>query len=258
MMLAGEMIDLLWQQSHARDKVLALLAERRVEEGPLRGLLRSASADDEEAVAACQRLATVLKDPRMAWLHTHWPRHPVVGYDVQLRLSPFDPQRVGPNSYDVVLSATLKRYAWNRLSQEDCVLDCRADNPTAELVIPETGLVLFPGELYLGTTVEHTETEGLVPCLEGRSSLGRLGMSVHATAGFGDNGFKGHWTFEISVVKRLRIYPNMRIAQLSYSTLLGSKPRYQGRYQRQQDPEASRLWLDYQQSPETSCGPVST
>lgn len=81
--------------------------------------------------------------------------------------------------------------------------------------------MLTPGKLYLGRTNEWTETYGLVPKLEGRSSIGRLGLFIHVTAGYGDVGFKGFWTLEIVAVEPVRIYPNMEIGQLSYLPCAG-------------------------------------
>ena len=70
----------------------------------------------------------------------------------------------------------------------------RRENTSFSITIPEDGLLLEPQKLYLGRTIEYTATEGYVPMLEGRSSIGRLGLFVHVTAGFGDIGFKGFWT----------------------------------------------------------------
>ncbi len=92
-------------------------------------------------------------------------------------------------------------------------------NPTAQLVIPKEGLLLQPGRVYLARTVERTFTDKYVPMLEGRSSVGRLGISVHVTAGFGDIGFNGHWTLEITVEQPTVIYPDVEICQIYYHTI---------------------------------------
>ena len=81
------------------------------------------------------------------------------------------------------------------------------------LKIPKEGLLLQPGTLYLGRTLEYTETHGMVPMLEGRSSVGRLGLFVHVTAGFGDIGFCGYWTLEMFAVQPVRIYAGVAICQ---------------------------------------------
>ena len=102
-------------------------------------------------------------------------------------ISPFNTQQVGPNSYNMRLHNELMVY-------DNHELDMKAENPAHKIEIPEEGLVLEPHKLYLGRTIEYTETLNLVPMLEGRSSIGRLGLFVHITAGFGDVGFKGYWT----------------------------------------------------------------
>ena len=108
--------------------------------------------------------------------------------------------------------------------------------------IPKHGLVLEPNILYLGSTNEHTETYNLVPKIDGRSSIGRLGISVHITAGFGDIGFKGKWTLEISVVQPVIIYPNMEICQISYYIPYGDITEYNGRYQNQKTIQESKYF----------------
>lgn len=140
-------------------------------------------------------------------------------------ISPFDLSQLGSNSYDVRLGNTLKVYDESQMqvagSFEIPYIDAKKDNPTYEIEIPECGFILMPHGLYLGATLEYTETHNLAPFLEGKSSTGRLGMSVHATAGKGDAGFCGHWTLEIRVEMPLKIYPNMPIAQLIYFPVLG-------------------------------------
>lgn len=100
-------------------------------------------------------------------------------------------------------------------------LDAMKDNALYHFKIPDNGYTLYPGELYLGSTLEYTETHAHVPFLEGRSSTGRLGISIHATAGKGDVGFCGHWTLEITVAQPVRVYPGMRIGQLIYFPVMG-------------------------------------
>lgn len=126
-------------------------------------------------------------------------------------------------------------------------LDMHKDNETMELIIPDTGMVLYPGIHYLGSTNERTIVNGFVPKIDGRSSIGRLGLSVHITAGFGDNGFDGTWTLEITVEEPLKIYPNEEICQISFETVCGDSNDpvniYRGRYYRQEGPTASRMYL---------------
>jgi len=119
-------------------------------------------------------------------------------------------------------------------------------NPVKEIKIPEEGFWIYPGDFYLGATIEYTRTEGFAPFLEGRSSVGRLGLSVHATAGFGDDGFAGHWTLEIFTVKPIKIYAGIEICQIAYTTLLGERQPYAGKYANQgARPKESGLWRDF-------------
>ena len=99
------------------------------------------------------------------------------------------------------------------------VLDMKKPNLTKPLIIPEEGLLLETGKLYLGRTIEKTETSKFVPMLEGRSSIGRLGLFIHVTAGFGDIGFSGFWTLEIFCVQPIRIYAGVDICQIFYHTI---------------------------------------
>jgi dCTP deaminase len=105
---------------------------------------------------------------------------------------------------------------------------------------------LEPGRLYLGRTVEHTTTYNLVPMLEGRSSVGRLGLYVHVTAGFGDTGFAGYWTLEMHCVHPIRIYAGVEICQIFYHQIEGEVVNYKsGKYQHNTEVQASRLWMDF-------------
>lgn len=155
-----------------------------------------------------------------------------------IHITPFDPSRAGPNSYDVTLASELRTYTDRHLP-----IDSRCPPPTTGHRITDSGFVLEPGELYLGSTVEHTECHGVVPWLDGRSSIGRLGIQVHVTAGRGDDGFRGNWTLEITVVRPVRVYPNLRIGQLSFFLLSGERKPYNGRYQGQRGAVASRINL---------------
>lgn len=129
-------------------------------------------------------------------------------------IEPYDVSCLGSNSYDVHLGATLATY-------KDEILDAKKHNQIEMFTIPEEGFVLLPNVLYLGVTQEYTETHKHVPFLEGKSSVGRLGIDIHATAGKGDVGFCNYWTLEISVKQPVRVYAGMPIAQLIYFTTEG-------------------------------------
>ena len=122
-------------------------------------------------------------------------------------------------------------------------LDALKDNETVSFNIPKEGYVLQPGVLYIGRTVETTATDKYIPMINGRSSGGRLGISIHICAGFGDIGFDGTWTLEITCVEPVRIYPYMELAQVCFFKPEGKiKNLYRGRYFRQEEPTPSRMW----------------
>jgi dCTP deaminase len=129
-------------------------------------------------------------------------------------IDPFNVQNLGTNSYDVHLSPHFATYQGHEL-------DAKKHNTVDHFEIGPDGFVIQPGELYLGVTMEYTETFGAVPFLEGKSSVGRLGIDIHATAGKGDVGFCNAWTLEISCVKPVRIYAGMPIGQLIYFSVEG-------------------------------------
>ena len=118
-------------------------------------------------------------------------------------IKPFDKESVGPNSYSVHIGNELLIY-------ENDVLECKKKSKTRKIIIPEDGYILRPGELYLSRTVEYTESNHFVPLLCGRFSLASLGVMIHITAGFGDNGFKGTWTLEICCVKPVKVFRSNR------------------------------------------------
>jgi len=137
----------------------------------------------------------------------------------EIVIEPYDRKFLGTNSYDVHLGSTLATY-------ENAVLDARKHNSISSYEIPEEGLILYPNRLYLGVTQEYTETHASVPFLEGKSSVGRLGIDIHATAGKGDVGFCNHWTLEISVSMPVRVYAGMPIGQLIYFQVAGEIENY--------------------------------
>jgi dCTP deaminase len=126
-----------------------------------------------------------------------------------IKIEPFRRDCLGSNSYDVHLGGHLATY-------RDHLLDAKKHNEINHFEIPDEGFVLYPNVFYLGVTEEYTETHEHVPFLEGKSSTGRLGIDIHATAGKGDVGFCGNWTLEISVKQPVRIYKGMPIGQLIY------------------------------------------
>jgi dCTP deaminase len=153
-------------------------------------------------------------------------------------IDPFDDANLNPNSYNLTLHDELITY-------EEVVLDMRKANRVRRLMIPPDGLVLSPNQLYLARTVERTETHNLVPMIEGRSSIGRLGLFVHVTAGFGDVGFCGYWTLEMFAVQPVRIYAGVQICQIIYHQIVGDVTEYKSnKYQHNRDIQPSLLFKE--------------
>jgi len=163
-----------------------------------------------------------------------------------ISIDPFIPEHLGVNSYDVRLGPNLVYYTIPGRGDYPGHLDMHKDNPTKDLKIPENGLIIYPGILYIGHTMERVGTSRkYVPHIEGRSSIGRLGMAVHITAGFGDCGFDGMWTLEITVVHPLRIYAGERVAQAYFIEGKGEPDKlYRGKYRGFDKPVSSRMHLD--------------
>src|SRR5450830_300474 len=156
-------------------------------------------------------------------------------------IRPFNRKHLGSNSYDVHLDKTLAMY-------NDEILDAKTHNKIHYFEIPKEGIILVPSKLYLGVTEEYTETHRHVPFLEGKSSIGRLGIDIHATAGKGDVGFCGNWTLEISCNIPVRIYKGMPIGQLIYFPVDGEvevkyNSKKDAKYSGQPDrPVESMMW----------------
>ncbi|MEM7784598.1 MAG: dCTP deaminase [Planctomycetota bacterium] len=155
-----------------------------------------------------------------------------------IHIDPFDPKNVNPNSYNLTLHEEVLTY-------EEVVLDMAKSNRFRRMVIPKSGMVLEPNRLYLARTVERTETHNLVPMIEGRSSIGRLGLFVHVTAGFGDVGFSGFWTLEMFAVQPVKIYPGVSICQIFYHQICGDIEEYSSeKYQNNSDIQPSLLYKE--------------
>jgi len=170
----------------------------------------------------------------------------------EIVIEPFDLKSLGTNSYDVHLGNILMVYErpsdqWFR----QIPLDCKVESPIQLITIPMMeGFVLRPGKLYLASTVEYTETWKHVPFLDGKSSVGRLGIFIHCTAGRGDVGFCNHWTMEIVVVEPVRVYAGMPIGQLIFFETGEVDTDYQDKKSakyndRSSHPQPSRMWKNF-------------
>jgi dCTP deaminase len=174
----------------------------------------------------------------------------------RVRLDPYDPAMIQPSSIDVRLDRFFRLFDNHKYP----VIDPSIDQPElTHLVDVANGdpFVLHPGEFVLGSTYECvTLPDDIAARLEGKSSLGRLGLMTHSTAGFIDPGFSGHVTLELSNVATLPIllWPGMKIGQLCFFRLSSAaefpygSDRYGSRYQGQRGPTASRSWQNFHRS----------
>ena len=153
-------------------------------------------------------------------------------------IEPFCQERVNPNSYNLALHHEMLVY-------EEVVLDAGSPNRYRRIEIPNEGLTLHPHILYLGRTVEYTETRGLVPMIQGRSSLGRLGLFINPGGSLGDNGYCGTWTLQMHCVQPVRVYPGMQIAQIYYFQMEGACGEYYtDKYQNSRDIQPSLIYRE--------------
>ncbi|EKA60976.1 dCTP deaminase [Janibacter hoylei] len=171
-------------------------------------------------------------------------------------LDPWDPTMVQPSSVDVRLDKFFRLFDNHKYP----VIDPAADQPDLTRLIEvesDEGFVLHPGEFVLGSTLETVSlADDLAARVEGKSSLGRLGLLTHATAGFVDPGFSGHVTLELSNVATLpiRLWPGMKIGQLCFFRLSSpaehpyGSAAYGSHYQGQRGPTASRSFANFHRS----------
>ncbi|MFK0074663.1 dCTP deaminase [Arthrobacter woluwensis] len=155
-----------------------------------------------------------------------------------IQIEPFRPGQVNPNSYDLRLAPQLLVYG-------DRELDVAKENPVQSITIGPEGFVLQPDRIYLGGSVEHVGSDRYVPIVRAKSSIARLGLFVHVTADLIDIGSHGPTTFQLHSVHPLRIYPNMRIAQVTYWVPRGEITLYEGKYRDTRAPMASQAYREF-------------
>ncbi len=157
-------------------------------------------------------------------------------------IDPFRDERINPNSYNLSLHNELLVY-------EEVVLDAAAPNRFRRVPIPNDGITLHPGQLYLGRTSERTESHGYVPRLQGRSSLSRLGLFINPGGSLGSVGYCGTWTLEMFVLQPVRIYPGMQVCQIYFHELCGEIGDHaRGKYQDSLDILPSQMYLEFGES----------
>jgi dCTP deaminase len=169
-------------------------------------------------------------------------------------IEPFDPEMVQPSSIDLHVDDTFRIFANSRYPYID--VKQRMDDLTEEVKAgTDEPFILHPGEFVLGSTLERvTLPDNIVARIEGKSSLGRLGLLIHSTAGFVDAGWAGHLTLELSNVANLpiTIYPGMKIGQLCLFRMSSPAERpysNRGKYQDQRGPTPSRFYEDFEREP---------
>lgn len=156
----------------------------------------------------------------------------------KIHISPFNKENVNPNSYNYHLSDQL--YGIER----DQILDPTYKTRIKKICFTNKGYILKPGIVYLGATVESIGSDHFVPSLIGRSSLGRLGLFLQITADLGHIGTNHAWTLELKVVQPLKVYPNMKIGQVTFWTPQGKKKlKYCGGYDSHSIPHISKSYL---------------
>ena len=174
-------------------------------------------------------------------------------------ISPLDPNDIQPASVDLHLDRNILVFANSRRPYID-VKEGLEDLTQMVEIQEDSPFILHPGEFVLGNTLENIELPAdLVARLEGKSSLGRIGLVIHSTAGFVDPGWKGHLTLELSNLARLPItlYRGMKIGQISYLRLTTPADRVYGspslgsKYQGQTMPTASRFHQDFERQEST-------
>lgn len=163
-----------------------------------------------------------------------------------IKISDFRESALNPNSYNLRIGDVIKQVFPNASKgpleyiDPDKPMVCRTG------AIPEKGVILFPGYVYLVPTMEVVETNKYVPMITGRSSYGRLGMSAHREAGFGDIGFSGRWTLQIDVVTPTLLKPYREVCQVYFNEVVGDPDEmlYHGKYQHSDGAVESMAWKD--------------
>lgn len=159
--------------------------------------------------------------------------------DGKIVIDPFDKKHLNPNSYNFTLGSRLVIY-------DDYVLDSKKENKIHDMIIPESGITLAPGCIYLGHTLETIGSNYFVPIIRGRSSIGRLGLFTNITADLIDIGSINQITLQLNAVQPVTIYPGMQIGQVTFWVPLGEVKKYSGKYKGVNGgPIASRMYLDF-------------
>jgi len=158
----------------------------------------------------------------------------------EITIDPYDPARLSPNAYDWRLGDTIRGYEGD--------LDAAVPTEFTEQTIPAAGLVLKPGALYLGVTLERTGSETYAQILNGNRTVGALGIWVHVSTPLGHQGHAIRWTLEIRVARPVRIYAGMTFGKLVFLTAFGTRASYQrqgAKYAATDGIDISRLYEEF-------------
>ena len=153
-------------------------------------------------------------------------------------IEPFFQEFINPNSYDLRLGNQLLIY-------DEEILSPRKENRYHLETIPESGYVLKKNHFYLGSSMEKIGSTHFVPLIHAKSGVARLGLFVHITADLIDIGSIGNITFQLYPTLDIRVYPEMRIGQVSFWTVKGEIELYHGKYQGSQGPQPSKSYLSF-------------
>lgn len=156
-----------------------------------------------------------------------------------IHITPFSDDMVNPNSYDY-------RIDYKLLELEDLPVDPKKQTSYREIDFNDNGYVLSPNKTYLANTFEEIGSDTFVPLLIGKASLGRLGLFLQITADLGNLGAKHKWTLELKVIQPLKIYPMMRVGQISFWDTYGDADmRYEGKYSKFSVAKSSEIYKEF-------------
>lgn len=156
----------------------------------------------------------------------------------RIMIEPFHKSHLSTNSYDLTLGDTYLRYT-------EKILDPAKMPKHRVHPIPKKGLVLKPGEFVLGHSAERVGSDHYVPIIHAKSGIARLGLFVHVTADLIDIGSKGNVTFQFYATLPVRIYPGMKLGQVSFWVPYGKIALYRGKYQGSVGPQPSQVYKDF-------------
>jgi dCTP deaminase len=152
-------------------------------------------------------------------------------------IEPFNKECITTNSYDLTLGNYFYRYT-------EGTLDSKKDNPYEKIVIPQNGFVLEKGEFVLGFSNETVGSNKYVPIIHAKSGIARLGLFIHVTADLIDIGSVGQITFQMHATLPIRLYPEMKVGQVSFWETKGKIKLYDGKYQGSLGPQTSKNYLN--------------